>query len=372
MSSPLRLKPDRFAPGGTCSAFFWRALTGIPLAPNLVPVCGVCRPCSRSLLEGGGLAKKKVTKKKVTKKKSAQKKTASKSSSGSATPSSKKKTSKKAASKKTSKKTTKKVAKKVAKKVVKKAVASKATKKKAASKKTSKKVVKKAAAAKSTSKKTGAKKTSSKKATTKPEPKPVAEPTPTTTTDASKNAGKDDKRKKPSKSKKPTFQMPVRPLLLGPNGPALKPLIPSGKDNKVESSVLDNVTSRRTKTPLTKTQLDRYRMILLQKRMELLGDIEHLEEEALRGDSGRSSHNTQNSDDAGSESYEQSLNLNLAASDRERLNEIEAALQRIKDRTYGLCEMTFEPIKRERLEEIPWTRYTIAAARELDRRGGKR
>jgi RNA polymerase-binding transcription factor DksA len=166
--------------------------------------------------------------------------------------------------------------------------------------------------------------------------------------------------------------MPIRPLLLGPNGPALKPLIPSGKDNKVENSVLDNVTSRRTKTPLTKTQLEKYRMILLQKRMELLGDIEHLEEEALRSDSGRTSHTSQHHDDAGSESYEQSLNLNLAASDRERLNEIDAALQRIKDRTYGLCEMTFEPISRERLDEIPWTRYTIAAARELDRRGGKR
>lgn len=310
------------------------------------------------------MAKKKVTKKKVTKKKSATKKTAPKSASGAATKSSKKKSSTKTASKKTTKKVTKKVAKK--------STTRKTTSKKTAAKKTTKKVAKKTAAKKTTSKKTGVKKSSPKKATTKPETKPTAEAAPASKPAASKDAGKDDKKKKSSKSKKPTFQMPVRPLLLGPNGPALKPLIPSGKDNKVESSVLDNVTSRRTKTPLTNAQLEKYRMILLQKRMELLGDIEHLEEEALRGDSGRSSHNTQNSDDAGSESYEQSLNLNLAASDRERLNEIDAALQRIKDRTYGLCEMTFEPIKRERLDEIPWTRYTIAAARELDRRGGKR
>tara|TARA_E500000318_G_scaffold14854_8_gene15206 strand:+ start:52548 stop:53048 length:501 start_codon:yes stop_codon:yes gene_type:complete len=166
--------------------------------------------------------------------------------------------------------------------------------------------------------------------------------------------------------------MPVRPLLLGPNGPSIKPLIPSGKDNKQHASVLDNVTSRRTKTPLTKTQLEKYRLILLQKRAELLGDIQNLEQEALRSDSGRSSHTAQHIDEAGSESYEQSLNLNLAASDRERINEIDAALQRIKDRTYGLCELTFEPIKKARLDEIPWTRYTIEAARELDRRGGHR
>jgi RNA polymerase-binding transcription factor DksA len=164
----------------------------------------------------------------------------------------------------------------------------------------------------------------------------------------------------------------VRPLLLGPNGPAIKPLIPSGKDNKLVASVLDNVTSRRTKTPLTKAQLENYRQILIHKRAELLGDMQNLEQEALRSDSGRSSHTAQHLDEAGSDSYEQSLNLNLAASDRERINEIDAALQRIKDRTYGLCELTFEPIKKARLDEIPWTRYTIEAARELDRRGGHR
>ena len=325
-------------------------------------------PGSRFLLEGGVLAKKKVTKKKVTKKKTAKKKAAPKSASGSASKSSKKKVSKKKpAAKKTAKKTTKKSAKKTSKKK-----STSTSSKKAASKKTSKKVTKKVAK-KSASKKTTAKKSTSKKASSKTAAKSESAAAPANKKpEASKAPAKDDKRKRSGKSKKPTFQMPIRPLLLGPNGPALKPLIPSGKDNKVENSVLDNVTSRRTKTPLTKTQLEKYRMILLQKRMELLGDIEHLEEEALRSDSGRTSHTSQHHDDAGSESYEQSLNLNLAASDRERLNEIDAALQRIKDRTYGLCEMTFEPISRERLDEIPWTRYTIAAARELDRRGGKR
>lgn len=110
-------------------------------------------------------------------------------------------------------------------------------------------------------------------------------------------------------------------------------------------------------------------MILLTKRAELLGDMRHLEDEALRSDSGRSSSSSQHLDEAGSESYEQSLNLNLAAAERERINEIDAALERIENRTYGLCELTFEPISKVRLDEIPWARYTIAAAREMDRRG---
>lgn len=316
------------------------------------------------------MAKKKVTKKKAAKKTA--RKSTSKTSSRT---SSAKKASKKAPAKKTSTKrkstASKKVTKKkVAKKVVKKAV------RKAAKKATTKKVAKKKT--KATPKKKVARKSTAKKTTETPAIKDSSKSEPTPKTDSSSKPAADQrsdsaqKKKRSSKAKKPEFKVPVRPLLLGPNGPAIKPLIPSGKDNKLVASVLDNVTSRRTKTPLTKAQLENYRQILIQKRAELLGDIQNLEQEALRSDSGRSSHTAQHLDEAGSDSYEQSLNLNLAASDRERINEIDAALQRIKDRTYGLCELTFEPIKKARLDEIPWTRYTIEAARELDRRGGHR
>ena len=309
------------------------------------------------------MAKKKVTKKKTSKK------TARKSTSKKSPRASKKTTKKKPAKKTTKRKSTaqKKTAKKKVskKKVVKKKTAKKSTKK------TAKKTAAKSTKKKSSTKKSATKKTAKKATSTKPAApsEKKQEPAKTEKPASKANTGK---KKRSSKAKKPEFKVPVRPLLLGPNGPAIKPLIPSGKDNKQVASVLDNVTSRRKKTPLTKTQLEKYRVILIRKREELLGDVHNLEEEALRSDSGRTSRTAQHLDEAGSESYEQSLNLNLAASDRERIIEIDAALQRIQDRTYGLCELTFEPISKERLNEIPWTRYTIEAARELDRRGGGR
>ncbi|MFG0245658.1 MAG: TraR/DksA family transcriptional regulator [Phycisphaerales bacterium JB052] len=346
------------------------------------------------------MAKKKAAKKKTSKKTT--KKTAARSASGSSAGT--KKPVKKQAAKKSSKKkvTKKKATKKVAKKVTKKKVVKKKASKKSASKKTAKKTSKKSTTKKTTKKSTS--KSAAKKTTKKPDGKTIKKSSKKTTKKSTKKTTKkasatpketpasavksdaqssgsstqsksgpkgNNKRRRSSKSKKPELVMPVRPLLLGPNGPSLKPLIPSGKDNQREESVLDNVTSRRKKTPLTKTQLEKYRLILLEKRAELLGEMRSLEDEALRGDSGRNSHTSQHLDDAGSESYEQSLNLNLAAADRDRIVEIDAALERIENRTYGLCEMTFEPIKKARLDEIPWTRYTIDAARELDRRGGR-
>ena len=50
-----------------------------------------------------------------------------------------------------------------------------------------------------------------------------------------------------------------------------------------------------------------------------------------------------------------------------KLREIEAALIRIDDGTYGLCEELEEPISKKRLQKVPWARLSIEAAEQLER-----
>jgi DnaK suppressor protein len=52
------------------------------------------------------------------------------------------------------------------------------------------------------------------------------------------------------------------------------------------------------------------------------------------------------------------------------LAEVEAALQRVEDGTYGVCEVTGEPIDDERLRILPATRYSAAAAPQAERARG--
>jgi DnaK suppressor protein len=65
------------------------------------------------------------------------------------------------------------------------------------------------------------------------------------------------------------------------------------------------------------------------------------------------------------------LNQNIAFGLKQRelnqLREIEAALERIQDGSYGVCEETEEPIAKKRLEKMPWTRLSIQAAEALER-----
>lgn len=73
--------------------------------------------------------------------------------------------------------------------------------------------------------------------------------------------------------------------------------------------------------------------------------------------------------DAATDSYDRDCALALLSSAQQALYQIDAALARIADGTYGMCELTGEPIERERLKTIPWTRFSLAAQAQLEARG---
>lgn len=173
-------------------------------------------------------------------------------------------------------------------------------------------------------------------------------------------------------NKPPKIEMPKIEPLLGPGSPFRKPLIASGPDAARPALQIDADSLAKLKSPFGKRDLAKFRETLLKKRSDLVGDVSDLETEALLGRSGSLSALPQHIAEQGSEAYEQSLSLNLAAEDRRLIREIDAALERIDKGTYGICEMTGKPINRERLEELPWTRYSIEAAREFERRSPRR
>jgi len=291
---------------------------------------------------------KKAPVKKVTKAPAAKKKPLTQTTKK---PTTKKPTTKKPAAKKTTKATTKKtpvtnkpVVKKTTKPVTKKPVVKKTTKAVTSKKtppKAEPKVTRVVVASAADSKKVNrkgitivAKKTMRRKVT----PKPIT-----------------------------TFQTMGGTLL----GKRRKPMIVSGpKAAPAENTFveLDDEAKKKLKTPFNKRQLDSYKAILLNKLDELAGDVHRMEKEALQGESGASSKLPQHLAEQGSDAYDQMLSLDLAAADREIITEIIDALKRITAKTFGLCELTGKAISLERLEELPWARYSIDAAREMERR----
>ncbi len=85
---------------------------------------------------------------------------------------------------------------------------------------------------------------------------------------------------------------------------------------------------------------------------------EEVMKRSAKDDAGDLSANGQHLADAGSASFERDLAYNMISNQTEVLAEIEAAIKRIKDGTYGICEVTGKPIPEARLEAIPFARYT--------------
>ena len=59
----------------------------------------------------------------------------------------------------------------------------------------------------------------------------------------------------------------------------------------------------------------------------------------------------------------------MDSTEQELLAEVQAAISRIEGGTYGKCEVTGEPIPMERLEAVPWTRYSLEGQKILEERG---
>lgn len=136
------------------------------------------------------------------------------------------------------------------------------------------------------------------------------------------------------------------------------------------NDLLEKNYEKLTKSPYPRRELNKFRQILFEKRAQLVGDVSSMESKALTsGDSGSLSNVPQHMADQGSDTYDQTLALDLAASQRDLLKEIDAAIDRIDANTFGICEMLGKPINPERLEHTPWARFCIEAARQVERSG---
>src|SRR5438045_9358103 len=98
-----------------------------------------------------------------------------------------------------------------------------------------------------------------------------------------------------------------------------------------------------------------------------------MEEEALRSASSSNLSNLPiHMADMGTDNYEQEFTLGLVEKDRQLLREINIALAKIQNGTYGICEGTGKPIGKPRLEAQPWAKYSVEYARQLDKGGLRR
>lgn len=117
--------------------------------------------------------------------------------------------------------------------------------------------------------------------------------------------------------------------------------------------------------------LQEQKQALLNLRDEMLPNMQNVTRDHLRsGASNVSSSSGQHIGDAGSEAEVRDLTIRLLDKDREQLFEIDAALERIRRGTYGICEISLDPIPKKRLQVRPFCRLTVKCQEEYEKKYG--
>ena len=142
----------------------------------------------------------------------------------------------------------------------------------------------------------------------------------------------------------------------------MKPLAQSAlEQERAESNGRTKAIARRVNA--ISHRLVKQRQRLLGLREALLEEIYQLRSEASEENPSYSMHPA----DAATDSFDRDLVLGLASFKQEGLYEIDAALERIDEGTYGVCELTGQLIPWKRLEAIPWTRFSLQAEKQIER-----
>ena len=114
---------------------------------------------------------------------------------------------------------------------------------------------------------------------------------------------------------------------------------------------------------MDKRKAKTYQDKLLQRRESLLGQVQAAEAYSRERDAEA----TQDPADMAANAYTKELLMSMSTNDRQLLQSIDTALERIGDGDYGKCANCGQPIQEKRLEAVPWARHCIRCQDMIER-----
>jgi RNA polymerase-binding transcription factor DksA len=117
---------------------------------------------------------------------------------------------------------------------------------------------------------------------------------------------------------------------------------------------------------------NKYHKLLIELRDHVRAELNLHSNDTLKRSQKEDAGDLSISVDAGTDNFDRDFALSLLSTEQESLKEIEAAIKRIHDGSYGVCEVTGEAISAERLEAVPFTRFSLQGQREFEMNARKR
>ena len=125
----------------------------------------------------------------------------------------------------------------------------------------------------------------------------------------------------------------------------------------------ENTNGEGRVSPYSDEELEYFRQIILKKRAEAEEDLNMLQQslkESMENNTDDSAYSFHMAD-AGTDAQEREKTYMLFNRTRKFIKYLDAALERINNKTYGVCRVTGKKISKGRLEAVPHTQISIEA-----------
>ena len=125
------------------------------------------------------------------------------------------------------------------------------------------------------------------------------------------------------------------------------------------------------KKKFNKKDLIYFKKLILKRKEEILDEIRHISEDTLKKSqkdaSGDISGYTYHMADVATDAYDREFSLGLASNEQKILYELDDALKRIDEGTFGICEECKSPITKTRLKTLVYTRLCVKCQEKKER-----
>jgi RNA polymerase-binding protein DksA len=126
------------------------------------------------------------------------------------------------------------------------------------------------------------------------------------------------------------------------------------------------------KKKLNKKELAEFKKLILKRKEEVVDEIKHISEDTLKKSqkeaSGDISGYTFHMADVATDTYDREFSLGLVSNEREVLYELDDALKRIDEQTFGVCESCKTLITKTRLKAVPYARLCVKCQQRKEKK----
>jgi DnaK suppressor protein len=117
--------------------------------------------------------------------------------------------------------------------------------------------------------------------------------------------------------------------------------------------------------PLKKNEIVHFKKRLLEMRAQLMKAVQGTKEAVTQPDEAKGY--SQHSADEGTDDFVKNINLEVTNKEFGVIRQIDRALEKIEEDTYGVCDITGEEIPVKRLEAVPYATMTVKAQEKFEK-----